>query len=78
MRSSIYLPTPRPVQDVFFVLNESTPDLVFRIEREQADNPDNQGLMAYAASGAIPHDPYKLKPDALGPLPQRRRPGPYP
>ena len=41
LRSQIYLPTPRPVQDVFIVLNNTTSNLVYRIERNQADDLTN-------------------------------------
>jgi hypothetical protein len=70
LRSSIYLPTPRPIGDVFFVLNNSTPDLVYRVERKQAEDPMNLAKMAYAATNATPHDTYKLTPNALGPFPK--------
>ncbi len=70
LRSAIYLPTPRPIGDVFFVLNNSTPDLVYRIERKQAEDPMNLAKMAYAATNAPPHDTYKLTPNALGPFPR--------
>ena len=39
LRSQIYLPTPRPVQDVFVALNNSTPNLVYRVEYNQANDP---------------------------------------
>jgi len=38
--SSIYLPTPRPVGDVYFELNNTTPDLVYRIESDHSERPD--------------------------------------
>ncbi len=43
LRSVIYLPTPRPVQDIFFVLNNTTPNLVYRIERSQLNGSTNLG-----------------------------------
>ena len=70
LRSSIYLPTPRPVADVYFELNSTTPNLVYRIEQEQARDPIVLAKMAYATISAIPHDPYKLTPNALGPFPK--------
>ena len=70
LRSSIYLPTPRPIQDVFFMLNNSTPDMVYRIERQQAEDPAKLALEAYATVNATPHDTYKLTPQALGPFPK--------
>lgn len=70
LHSSIYLPTPRPVQDVYFVLNDSTPDMVYRIERYQADDPMILAKTAYATIKATPHDTYKLTPSALGPFPR--------
>ena len=60
--SSIYLPTPRPVGDVYFELNNTTPDLVYRIERDQAKDPINLGKMAYATTNATRHDVYKRIP----------------
>ena len=68
--SSIYLPTPRPVGDVFFELNNATPDMVYRIESGQAKDPINLGKMAYATTNATRHDVYKLMPNALGPFPK--------
>jgi hypothetical protein len=70
LRSAIYLPTPRPVADIYFVLNNSTPNLVYRIERGQADDPINSEKMAYATTNATPHDVYKIMPNALGPFPK--------
>jgi hypothetical protein len=70
LRSQIYLPTPRPVQDVFIVLNSTTPNLVYRIERNQAENPTNLAKEAYATTNATPHDPYKIMPGSLGPFPK--------
>jgi hypothetical protein len=70
LRSAIYLPTPRPIQDVFFMLNNSTPDMVYRIERQQAEDPAKLALEAYATVNATPHDTYKLTPQALGPFPK--------
>ena len=70
LRSSIYLPTPRPIQDVFFMLNNSTPDMVYRIERQQAEEPTNLALTAYATVNATPHDTYKVTANALGPFPK--------
>lgn len=68
--SSIYLPTPRPISDVFFVLNNTTEDLVYRIERSQAEDPVNLLKTAYATTNATLHDTYKLSPNALGPFPK--------
>ncbi len=70
LRSSIYLPTPRPVADVYVELNNTMPNLVYRIERDQADDPINLAKMAYATTNATSHDPYKLEPNALGPFPK--------
>jgi len=68
--SSIYLPTPRPVGDVYFELNNTTPDMVYRIESVQAKDPINLGKMAYATTNATRHDVYKVMPNALGPFPK--------
>ena len=68
--SSLYLPTPRPVQDVYVVLNDSTPEVVYRVERDQAEDPKISAKTAYATTKATPHDTYKLAPNALGPFPR--------
>jgi len=70
LRSHIYLPTPRPVQDVFIVLNNSTPNLVYRIELNQSKDPINLAQDVYATTNATPHDPYKITPRPLGPFPK--------
>jgi hypothetical protein len=70
LRSVIYLPTPRPIQDVFFMMNDTTPDMVYRVEKAQTEDPKNLEKMAYASTEAIPPDPYKLTPNALGPFPK--------
>jgi hypothetical protein len=70
LRSQIYLPTPRPVQDVYFVLNDTTPNLVYRIGLDQAKDPANLAKMAYATTNATPHDVYELAPNSRGPFPK--------
>ena len=70
LRSSIYLPTPRPVADVYFEMNSTTPNFVYRIEQEQAKDPIDLSKTAYATTEETPHDPYKLTPNALGPFPK--------
>lgn len=70
LRSSIYLPTSRPVGDVYFELNNTTTSLVYRIEQEQAEDPIDLAKMAYATTDETPHDPYKLMPNSLGPFPK--------
>jgi hypothetical protein len=70
LRSSLYLPTPRPVQDVYVVLNDSAPDMVYRVERNQSEDPIISAKTAYATINATPHDTYKLTPNALGPFPR--------
>jgi hypothetical protein len=70
LRSHIYLPTPRPVQDVFVVLNDTTPDLVYRIERSSAEDPFILEKEAFATTNETPHDPYKLSAHPLGPFPK--------
>jgi len=57
LRSHIYLPTPRPVQDVYVMLNNTTPDLVYRIERRQAEDPLNLEKETFATTNETPHDP---------------------
>ncbi|MHB8119627.1 MAG: PGF-CTERM sorting domain-containing protein [Methanothrix sp.] len=70
LRSTIYLPTPRPVQDVYIVLNNSTPYLVYRVERSQAEEPAILAKEAYATTSATPHDVYKISHSPLGPFPR--------
>jgi hypothetical protein len=72
LRSAIYLPTPRPIADVYFEINNTTPDLVYRIEKDQANDPINLEKMAYATTKATRHDTYKLSPNALGPFAKGR------
>lgn len=68
LRSSIYLPTPRPIQDVFLVLNNTTPNLVYRVERNQAEDQMNLKKEVYATVNATPHDTYKITPHPFGPF----------
>jgi len=70
LRSSIYLPTPRPIQDAFLVLNNTTPNFVYRIERSEAEDPMNLEKEVYATINATPHDVYKITPHPLGPFPK--------
>ncbi|GEM_PF-1274647 len=70
LRSQVYLPTPRPIQDVFIVLDDKKTDQVYRIERNQTDNLANLKRETYAASTAITHDPYKVLAKPLGPFPK--------
>ena len=68
--SSIYLPTPRPIQDVYVVLNDTTPDLVYRVERASAEDPLILNKTIYSTVAETTHDTYKLTPQALGPFPK--------
>lgn len=70
LRSVIYLPTPRAVQDVFVVLNNTTPNLIYRIERNQANDSKILANEVYAAANATPHDTYKITSHPLGPFPK--------
>lgn len=70
LRSSIYLPTPRPIQDIFLVLNNTTPNMVYRVERNQAEDLVNIEKKVYATTNATPHDTYKITPHPLGPFPK--------
>jgi hypothetical protein len=70
LRSAIYLPTPRPIQDIFLVLNSTTPNMVYRVERNQAEDPMNLAKEVYATINATPHDTYKITPHPLGPFPK--------
>jgi hypothetical protein len=68
LASQIFLPTPRPIPDIFFELNNTTPNMVYRVERDQANDPINLAKEAYATTNATPHDTYKLTPNPLGPF----------
>ena len=68
--SEVGLPTPRPMPDIFVVLNDSSPNQVYRVELNQTKDPTILAKEAYAAANAIPHDPYKLSPNTLGPFPE--------
>jgi hypothetical protein len=58
------------VQDVYVALNNSTPNLVYRIERSQAEDPAILAKEAYATTNETPHDPYKITHAPLGPFPR--------
>jgi hypothetical protein len=64
------LPTPRPIADIFIVLNDSSPNEVYRVELNQTKDPTILAKEVYAAANATPHDPYKLSPNTLGPYPK--------
>jgi hypothetical protein len=68
--SEAYLPTPRPIPDIFIVLNDSYPNQVYRVELNQTKDPMILTKQAYASAIAILHDPYKLSPNPLGPFPK--------
>jgi hypothetical protein len=70
LRIQVFLPTPRPVQDAYVMLNNTMPNLVYRIERDQAKDPAIQAKKVYATTNATSHDVYKLTPNALGPFPK--------
>jgi hypothetical protein len=58
------------VQDVYVVLNNTTPDLVYRIERSQAEDSSILAKDIYGTTNAVPHDTYKITPHPLGPFPR--------
>jgi len=70
LESQIYLPTPRPIPDVFFELNNSTPDMVYRAESEQTKDAMDLAKEAYATTNATPRDTYKITQNPLGPFPK--------
>jgi len=70
LESQIYLPTPRPIPDVFFELNNSTPDMVYRAELGQAKDAMSLEKEAYATTNATPRDTYKITQNPLGPFPK--------
>ena len=70
LESQIYLPTPRPMPDVFFELNNSTPDMVYRAELGQAKDAMSLEKEAYATTNATPRDTYKITQNPLGPFPK--------
>lgn len=63
-------PVPMPVQDVYVVLNNTTPDLVYRATPEQARNPEILDLEAYATTNHTPQDPLMETAHPVGPLPR--------
>jgi hypothetical protein len=71
LKSEIYLPTPRFLQDVFIVLNDTLPEEIYRIGRKDAEKPKNMARQIFGASKSITHDfnassPYPLEPDSKG------------
>jgi hypothetical protein len=70
LASPIYLTTPRPIPDIYFVLNNTTPNMVYRVELDQTKEPMNLAREAYATTNATPPDTYKITPYPLGPFPK--------
>jgi len=66
----IDFPVPMPVQDVYVVINESTPDLVYRATPEQVQDPEILALEAYATTNHTPHDPLMETAHPTGPFPR--------
>ncbi|MCK5660447.1 MAG: hypothetical protein KAH86_03740 [Methanosarcinales archaeon] len=59
-----------PEQDVFVVLNNTTPNLVYRIEGNDAKDPSILGKMVFTTANTTSHDPFKLSSNPLGPYPK--------
>jgi hypothetical protein len=70
LESQIYLPTPRPIPDVFFEFNNSTPYMVYRAEIGQTKDAMNLKKEAYATTNAKLRDTYKITQNPLGPFPK--------
>ncbi len=68
--SHIDFPVPMPVQDVYLVLNDSAPELVYRATPEQAMNSEILALEAYATTNHTPQDPLMETAHPLGPFPR--------
>lgn len=58
-----------PEQDVFIMKQEGDKE-VWRVEGDQAKDPETIGKMVYAASQKVEHDPFKLGSQPLGPFPK--------
>lgn len=59
-----------PEQHVFVERNDILPDQVMRIEGNEATDPSNLSKMLYASATPSGSDPFKTKPDPLGPFPK--------
>lgn len=58
-----------PEQDVF-VESKDDPTKLVRVEGEQAKDPTTLAKKVYASSQMVPHDPFKLGSNPLGPYPK--------
>lgn len=63
-------PMPMPVQDAYIVLNDSTPDLVYRADPMQSKDPIMMAKEAYATTNHTPHDPLMETSNPVGPFPK--------
>jgi hypothetical protein len=63
-------PVPMPVQDVYVVLNDSTPDIVYRANPLQSKDPMVMAKEAYATTNHTPHDPHMETSHPVGPFPR--------
>jgi PGF-CTERM motif len=68
--SHVNFTLPMPVQDVYVILNDSTPDLVYRATPEQAKDPKILAKEAYATTNHTPQDPYMKSKNPVGPFPR--------
>lgn len=57
-----------PEQDVYIEMEEGAEGEVFRVDVEEASNPDNLTKTAYASVEETHHDPFKIGDDPLGPF----------
>lgn len=58
-----------PEQDVF-VESKDDPTMVVRVEGDQAKDSTTLAKKVFAVAEAVPHDPFKLGPNPLGPYPK--------
>ena len=56
-----------PEQDVFVEAAGLSAGKVARIEGDAAKDPGNLSKTVYASSAAVPHDPFKMGPNPMGP-----------
>lgn len=70
LTNHVDFPLPMPVQDVYIVLNDTTPNLVYRADVQQARDPEILAKEAYSTTNHTPHDPLMSSPHPVGPFPR--------
>jgi hypothetical protein len=68
-------PVTMPIQDVYIVLNESTPVFVYRVDPASAMDRSMLSKMACATTNHSSHDPLMQTANPLGPFRKRPRYG---